>query len=345
MFFKVLRFIVAFIGGIVALIAIAWAFGAIVFDGPFKTGHGNSWLACGWLLVVVAALVIQPKWAALCGVALLWLTVLGMELTIRPTNNRDWPPELARTADADIAGDAITLQNVRNFDYRKDAPPIENWETRTMHLSNLRGADFFLNYWGSPWIAHPILSFDFGPEGRIAFSIETRPDKTESYSTLGGLYRQFELIYVVADERDVIRVRTNYRNNGNGEDVYLFKLRTRPDRLPLRFLEYVRQVNGLHRTPRFYNVISHNCTTSIQSQAGDKTRLPADWRVLLNGKMDEWLDQLGAFEPQLPLAELKERGHINARAHIADRAPDFSARIREGVPGFPAPRTLLRKPQ
>lgn len=150
------------------------------------------------------------------------LIVLGMELSIQPSNNRDWPPESARTAFADVAGDAITIHNVRNFDYRKDAPPVENWETRTVHLSNLRGADFFLNYWSSSWIAHPILSFDFGPEGHIAFSIETWPDKHESYSTLGGLYRRFELIYVVTDERDVIRVRTNYRDNGHGEDVYLF---------------------------------------------------------------------------------------------------------------------------
>ncbi|HEY5893353.1 MAG TPA: DUF4105 domain-containing protein [Chthoniobacterales bacterium] len=252
-----------------------------------------------------------------------------MELSIQPSNNRDWPPELARTAFADVAGDAV-----RNFDYRKDAPPVENWETRTVHLSNLRGADFFLNYWSSSWIAHPILSFDFGPEGHIAFSIETRPDKHESYSTLGGLYRRFELIYVVADERDVIRVRTNYRDNGHGEDVYLFKLQTHPNRLPKRFLEYIEQLNELYQTPRFYNVISHNCTTSILAQTTQKSRLPADWRVLLNGKMDEWLEQLGAFKSTLPLDRAETKRQYRRAAKAADEAPDFSARIRAGVPGF-----------
>ena len=138
---------------------------------------------------------------------------------------------------AEINGDEVTLHNVRNCDYRTETDYTPRWETRTVRLSQLTGIDLAINYWGSPWMAHPIASFQFADAPPLCFSIETRKEIGESYSAIGGLYRQFELIYIVADERDVIRVRTNFRH---GEDVYLYRTTGAAG-------ESARAVHGIHR--------------------------------------------------------------------------------------------------
>ena len=236
---------------------------------------------------------------------------------------------MAVLAHADIGGDRVTIHNVRNFDYRTETDFTLHYETRIYELRKLRGLDLFLNYWGSPLIAHPILSFDFGELGRICFSIETRPERGESYSAIRGFYRRFELIYIVADEHDVVRVRTNFRK---GEDVYLYHLKIPVERLRARFLEYIAQLNELYDHPRWYNALTTNCTTSIRSQRAARDRAPWDWRILANGKLDELLYELGAVDRSLPFAELKRRSHINERANWD--SSDFSNAIRTGLPGF-----------
>ena len=132
--------------------------------------------------------------------------IVAWWLTIQPRLDRDWKPEVAVLENAVIDGEHVTIHNVRNFDYRAETDFTPRYDTRAYDLSQLRGLDLFVTYWGSPLIAHPILSFDFGDQGHICFSIETRTERGESYSAVRGFYRQFELIYVAADERDVIRV-------------------------------------------------------------------------------------------------------------------------------------------
>ena len=254
-------------------------------------------------------------------------------LTLQPRQYRDWKPEVAFTPYVAIEGDLVTLHQVRNFDYKSETDFTPRYETRRVDLKNLRGADVFINYWGSPYMAHPIVSFDFGKDGRICFSIETRPEKGEVYSALGGLYRQFELAYVVADERDVIRVRTNYRK---GEDVYLYHLKAPFVRDS--FLEYVRTVNELHETPRWYNAITDNCTTAIRQQRAASERAPWDYRMLVNGLGDQLLYERGAIDTSLPFPELKRISRINDRAKAAGDSADFSEKIREGLPGMPPAR-------
>jgi hypothetical protein len=318
--------------GLMALVAL-WTFGAIHFDGPLP-GHGNLVLAILWLALTAALLLRarshRDRWLSFA--ACLAAAIVPWSFK-KPSNHRDWSPEFAQTAGATVEGDAVTFTNFRNFDYALDGTVTERWETRTVHLSKLRGIDFFLNYWGSPLIAHPIFSFDFGDDGQVAFSIETRREKGETYTTLGGLYKLYELSYLVGDERDFIRVRTNIRE---GEDAYLFRLVTPPDKARERFLEYVRQIQSLHEKPRFYNVLTANCTTAIRSQMHVAKHTIPDWRLILNGKLDEMFSDLGAFAVKdLPLAELKERGHVDDRALKAQDDPEFSKRIREGVPGYP----------
>ena len=176
---------------------------------------------------------------------------------------------------------------MRNCDYRTETDFTPHWETRTVRLSQITGMDVAINYWGSPWIAHPIVSFQFADALPLCFSIETRKTIGQKYSTLEGLYRQYTLIYVVADERDCIRLRTNYRR----EDVYLYHTLASPAQARERFREYINTINALHENPRWYNAVTSNCTTSIRTQRAAKLRAPWDWRILLNGKADEMLYQ------------------------------------------------------
>jgi len=238
---------------------------------------------------------------------------------------------VADTAYAEIDGDSVTLHNVRNCDYRTETDYTARWDTRTFHLSQITGIDMAITYWGSPWIAHPIVSFQFADAPPVCFSIETRKTVGQSYSTVGGIYRQYELIYICSDERDVIRLRTNFRK---GEDVYLYRLKISPEHARGRFLEYVAPMNALHEKPRWYNAVTTNCTTAIRTQHNPAHRPAWDYRILVNGLGDEMLYERGAFDRSLPFAELKRRSLINPAAQSAGDAPDFSGRIRIGRPGF-----------
>jgi hypothetical protein len=313
---------------VVAIIGAAWAFGAVWFDGPFGAGNkiAAALLAIAFLVVL---LIVRPFWRKLGIFVALFAAVLIWWLTLSPTNYSDWQPDVAQEAWADIQGDEVTFHNVRNCDYRTETDYTPRWETRTVRLSQITGIDLAIDYWGSPWIAHPIVSFQFADAPPLCFSIETRKKLGQTYSTIGGLYRQFELIYIVADERDVIRVRTNYRK----EDIYLYHTTISPAHARERFLEYIRSLNALRNKPRWYNAITTNCTTSIREQHPPNERVPWDWRILLNGKGDELMyERHMLVTGGLPFAELKARSLIDARARAADDSPDFSKLIREGLP-------------
>jgi hypothetical protein len=306
-----------------------WAFGALSYDFPTF----NAAAAWVFALLLLAAIVFVPgAWRKLAVTLLGCALVLGWWLTLKPSNTRAWQPDVAQEAWAEINGDEVTLHNVRNFDYRTDTDYTPHWETRTVRLSQLTGLDLAINYWGSPWMAHPIASFQFTDAPPLCFSIETRREIGENYSAIGGFFRQYELIYIVSDERDVIRVRTNFRR---GEDVYLYRTTASPENARARFMEYITALNELHVRPRWYNAITTNCTTTIRTQRDAAQRIPWDWRILLNGKGDELLFERGALATGgLPFADLKSRALINAAAKAADPAPDFSQRIRVGMPGF-----------
>jgi hypothetical protein len=326
---RILYGLLRFLGWVVILLVLLWAVGALVYDFPWPALRTPA--ACLFAVIMIAALWwARGFWRKMAAGAAGFALVLAWWLTLQPSNERPWQPDVDRTAWADIAGDDVTFHNVRNCDYRTETDFTPRWETRTVHLSHLTGIDLAIDYWGVEWMAHPIVSFQFTDTLPICFSIETRREIGETYSAIGGLYRQFELIYVVTDERDAIRVRTNYRH---GEDIYLYHLNITPDRARARFQEYLDSLNKLRDHPRWYNAITTNCTTSIRTQHAADQRQPWDWRILLNGYADQMLFEQGAFRTGgLPFAELKARSHINAAAKAANDAPDFSARIRVGLP-------------
>src|SRR5437773_515834 len=310
----------------IALGCAAWAFGALHYDFPL----GKTVIAWVFVAAVIAAVAFLRRPVRKVGaVFFAFVLVLAWWLTLKPSNDGNWQPDVAQLAWAEINGDEFTFHNVRNCDYRTDTDYTPHWEMRTVRLSQITGIDLAIDYWGSPWIAHPIVSFQFADAPPLCFSIETRKTVGQTYSTIGGLYRQYALIYLVADERDVIRLRTHYRH----EDIYLYHLTVAPDRARERFLEYVHSLNGLRTQPRWYNAITTNCTTSIRSQHPSKERIPWDWRIRLNGKGDELLYRdVCLVTGGLPFAELKARSLIDTRARAANDSPDFSKLIREGLP-------------
>jgi hypothetical protein len=328
---RLLKFLAWSLGWVIALLCVLWAFGALDFDFPFASLR--LFVALAFIVILLAALIfVRRQGRKLIAVLAIFFLVLIWWRTQKPRNDRAWQPDVTETAWGEINGDDVTLHNVRNCDYRTENDYTPHWETRTVHLSQILGLDVFITYWGSPWMAHPIASFRFADTLPICFSIETRKAIDQEYSAVGGLYRQYTLIYVVADERDSVRVRTNYRP---GEDVYLYHTLSSPAQARKHFLEYLSTLNALRLHPRWYNAITTNCTTSIRTQRPADERTPWDWRLLINGKADELLYERHLIATgSLGFPELKQHSWINNLAHAADKDPDFSRHIREGVPGF-----------
>jgi hypothetical protein len=311
------------------LLATLWATAALYFDvrvawlqTPLAVAYGLAVLA-GWIFV-------KGIGRKLSLTAVGFALVLGWWLTLQPSNERNWRPDIAVLPYADITGNQITIHNIRNCDYRTETDYDVRHYDKTFDLDKLRTLDLYMVYWGSPLIAHTMMSFGFADGEHVCFSIETRNEQGEGYSALKGLFRQFELTLVIADERDVVRLRTNYRQ---GEDVYLYRLRAAPASIRQLFLDYLQRANRLRQGPEWYNAIADNCTTGIRAQRAAADRAPWDWRMLVNGHGDELLYERGVFATNVPLAELKERGHVNLRARAADQAEDFSEQIRQDVPG------------
>lgn len=317
-----------------------WGVLAIMFSGPhddtLRNGLAASF-ALASLATLLALLMHRWRWQAV-GSYLAVLVVLGVWWHgIQPSNQRDWLADVAEPPHASIEGDLITVHNIRNFEYRSETDYTPAWYDKRFDLRKLEGVDLVAVYWMGPAIAHIFLSFDFGGGDHLAVSIETRKEKGEGYSTLKGFFRQYELYYVVADERDVIRLRTNYRRDPP-EDVYLYRLQGDLENGRRLFLEYMKRINALHERPEFYNSLTTNCTTTIWMNARvNPDRLPFDWRILASGYVPEFLYEHGRLVSHgLPFAELQQRVHVNARAQAADRAADFSTRIREEIASSPA---------
>jgi len=323
----------------VALLFTVWATAALHFDlpvSPLRTSASVSYL----ILILAALWFLRHSYWGLVVAFFGFALVALWWFSLKPSNNRAWRADNAKTAYAEIDGEQVTIHDVRNCSYLTEKDYTCDWETRSYDLAALRGLDIFIIWWGSPWIAHPIVSFDFGDESHVAMSIETRNVVGQGYSAIRGFFRQYTLTYIASDERDVIRLRTNYRKN---EEVYLFRTAAKPPLARAIFLEYLERANNLHARAEWYNALTNNCTTNIAVSAADArdTRVYLDWRVLLNGKMDQLMYELGELVTGgLPEPELKEQAHINTAARSADDGPDFSRLIREGRIGF-AEKTLV----
>jgi uncharacterized protein DUF4105 len=319
---------------IVAAGMTAWSAGAIYY-APLAPASLRMPAAVLFVGATISAFVFL-RWRRALKIFLIAFAVLVASFfRIPASNDRDWQAEVAVTPWAEIKGDLVTIHGVRNFDYRTETDFDARWEDRTYDLRKLDSADVIAVYWAGKAIAHVMLSFGFAGKDYLAVSIETRKEKGESYSTLAGFFRNYELYYVVADERDVIRVRSNYRQPQ--EQVYIYRTRAPQRNIRRVFLDYIKTMNEMRERPRFYNTLTTNCTTSILTHTKmNPGSPPLSWKILLTGYVPEYLYERGRIDTSMPFAELEKLSLINDRAHDADKAPDFSQRIRQGLPR-PAP--------
>jgi len=321
--------------GLCMLAAAGWGVLALRFwdhaDSALRSALAIAYALCSLILILGFA-VRQWRWRCLGAFALLFALPFFGWLSLAPSNERDWQPDGAVLAYASIAGDRITLHNIRNFDYRTETDFTPRYYDHTFDLRQLSSVDLFAVYWMGPAIAHVFVSFGFADGAHVAFSIEARKERGESYSSIQGFFRQYELLYVVGDERDIVRLRTNYRHDPP-EQVYLYRLQGEIANGRRLFLDYLRQLNELKSHPQWYNSLTSNCTNTIWLHARVVPgHVPYSWKILLSGYLPEYLYQHGRLDTRMPFAELERRAHVNALAQAADGAADFSQRIRAGLP-------------
>lgn len=325
------RFFTGFLNGIkyfLQALLIAWTALAVYFSN----------LPWDWARLVLALIIavfgIWALWVTRRGIftlvfAAVFVGVLAWWLTIQPTHDRDWQPEVAVMPRAIIDGDRVRILGFRNFEYRSRNDFTVRYEEREVLLSHLIGVDFFISYWMPGPVGHTLLSFIFDNAPPINISIETRPVVGQGFDPIASLFKQFDLIYVVGDERDLVRVRTNYRH----EQVYLYHIKISPEKARRLFLVYLDRINQLADHPEFYNLLSNSCTINIIRYANEAGRVGRiDFRHYLNGWIDGYLYSAGWLNNTLPWEELRQHSNINQKAQAADDSPDFSQRIRAGLP-------------
>jgi hypothetical protein len=308
----------------------AWTVGVILF-----TDLPGAVVLCLLppIIMLVPLFWLRSCRRALCiALAAFGLVVLGWSC-LTPSNDRIWQPNVSQLASATVEGNVVTVHNVRNCDYRSETDYDVRHETRTYPLDGLRTVDLVMVNWGLKDIAHMMMSFGFEDGRYLCFSLETRMEVGEKYSAASGFFRNFELICIAGDERDLIGLRSNYRE---GENVSIYRLNPRdPDILRETFLAYLDRLNELHDTPEWYNALSENCMTgAYKIIRRNAANAHWDWRVILNEHVIEMAYEHGTVDTSFPIAEFRARSIINARAKKAGNSPDFSRLIRRGLPGL-----------
>lgn len=325
--------LVSIIVSLASAITLLWAFLALSVSFPIPVLRWPVALGLAGVAISSAIRLRHRPFGPALAFCTCTVPVFLWWLTLTPRNDRRWQPDMEKTSWAEISGDQITLHNFRNTDRRTTDDFTPRWETRSFRLSALKGLDFFMVYWGSPHICHTMITFDFGVEGRVCASIEARREQNEDYSPLAGAFRQYELIYVLGDERDLVRLRADLK--AATDQVYLFRIPATPEVAQAIFLDYLQSTNHLHAHPDWYHSLTTNCSTLIREHV-NKAHIYErwDWRILANGHLDKLLYAQGYLDQSLPLPELKARSLINPAARAAGNTPDFSDRIRSGLPGF-----------
>jgi hypothetical protein len=313
------------------VVLIAWASLAIYYSNLPWAGIRLG-LAAAFAAFAIWALWLSRQRRMSVAFIVLFLGVVAWWSSISPSHHRPWRPEVAVMPRAVIDGDRVRLTGVRNFDYRTRNDFTVRYEEREVRLSHLAALDFYVSYFSEGPVAHTFLSFIFDDAPPLSISIETRPEVGEGFAPVASLFKQFELIYVVGDERDLVGVRTNHRR----EAVYLYHLNTSADDARRLLLVYLTRINELADRPEFYHLLTNSCTINIFRYANAAGRTGRfDVRHLLNGLVDSYLYHSGRVDTTLPFDELRQRSQINDAAQAADGAPDFSQRIRASLPTIP----------
>lgn len=323
--------------GLLLLLMTGWGIMALLHFGKLGAGLKKGLaLAYGVASLVMLVGYAWPRfrWRALGCHLGLFAVLLGCWIfLLKPSNDREWHPEYKVQAYATVEGDKVTVHNIRNFQWRTVGEFTPAYYDKTYDLKDLDEVDLVTSHWMGPDIAHVMLSFGFKGQDYLCFSIEMRREANEGGSTIRSFFRQYELFYVVADERDLIRVRTNVRKSPP-EDVYVWKLKGDAQTAGRRmFMAYIDQINHLKAQPEWYNTLTSNCTNTIWFHSlANPGHMPYSWRILVSGHLAGYMFEQGKIQGEGPFAEVQKRSHVNARAQAADQAEDFSRRIRADQP-------------
>jgi len=329
--FRPFGWLLALVGFVVRVGFAAWGTLAIYYSNlPWPTLR--LVLSGVFLVFAIWALWLTRRTRGWPAFAAVFLGLFVWWSTIKPSHDRPWRPEVAVMPRATIDGDRVRITGVRDFEYRSRNDFTVRYEEREVSLAHLVALDFYVSYFTAGPVGHTFVSFIFDNAPPLAISIETRPEVGEGFQPIASLFKQFELIYVVGSERDVVGVRTNHRR----EQVFLYRLLTQPEDVRRLFLVYLARINELADHPEFYHLLTNSCTINIVRYANAAGRTPRfDIRHFLNGLIDAYLYSAGWMDTTLPFEELRSRSHINDVAEAAGDGPDFSERIRAGLPTMP----------
>lgn len=323
----IMRWVLYMLIVLVAVISGGWGALALWYQAP-GGALVRGVAAVAWVVFVLTVLVLT--WGRRGGIPiavyiLAYVILLVWWGTIAPSNHREWADDVSHMLTSNLNGNQVTLYNVRNFNWRSDNDYDARWETRRYDLDQLTTADVILSSWGMPGISHALVSFGFNDGSHVVFSVEIRRRQGHSFSSLGGFFKQFERTIVAADEHDIVRVRTNVRN----ENDHLYRLRMDKATMRNLFLAYLQEANELATKPAFYNTVTSNCVTIVYDMAKRiDPGLPHDYRLLLTAYLPSYLYQVGALDTRYPLAVLTQQGDITARARATAPGDDFSRAIR-----------------
>jgi hypothetical protein len=265
-----------------------------------------------------------PCWFMFCACLLGALT--GCK-SITPTNYRTWAPDQNQLAWAEFHGDQVTVHNVRNCKYVTNEDYVVQLYDRTYDLNKVAYVDFtIVPFKQIPSLGHTMVTFGFDTGDHVLISIEIRKEAGEDYNPIKGFLRQYELMYVVADERDMIQLCAVYRD----EDVYMYRVKATREQARAMFVDMLERANKLIDKPEFYNTLTNNCTNNIQRHVNRITpgRVPYQLGVLLPGLSDRLAYDLGLIDTDLPFEQAKERANISELAKRYEDSPDFSLMIR-----------------
>jgi hypothetical protein len=329
---SILRFAALLLATLLLGMPAAWGALALWYQAPggqLKIGIIALWTA--FSLGVIVALWQGRSGAAFLSFAIAFGILLVWWQQIAPSNDRQWADDVAQITHGTLDGSKVTLKNVRNFDWRSNDDYTQRWETRVYDLDRISSVDMIMSYWDGWAIAHMLISFGFDDGQHVAFSVEVRRQKNKTYSEIGGFFKRDGLSIIAADERDVIRVRTNIR----AEDDYLYRIRMPLTAMRSLFLGYVEQADNLLETPRFYNTITVNCTTLVYHMMQRIVGyLPWSYRLLFTGYLPAYVYRVGGLDQRFTLEELRTLGRITDRARQSDRSSTFSEDIRKGIPAI-----------
>lgn len=262
-------------------------------------------------------------------IALIACLSVIVHFSTNPSNNRDWNDDQNILPAAEIKGDQVLIHNVRNFSYASTTSYIANYYDKTYDVSKIKKVWYIVEpFSGIPGSAHTFLSFEFENNQFVSISVEIRKEKGESYDPIKGLFNTYELMYVIADERDVIKLRSNYRK----DLVYVYPINTTVEKARDLFLDMIKRANDLSQHPEFYNTITNTCTTNIVTHVNKITpkRVPFfNLRILLPENSDKLAYDLGLIDTDLSFEDARVRYFINDRALTYADDPNFSLRIRE----------------